>query len=340
MPLDKMSAADEAKKRLAGSEPSDHWALLMAYEGWRQAKASGGEWRFCRANYLSATTLAMAHDFRKQFLDLLKDAQLVSEAADVNQRAGCWGVVKAALCAGLYPNLIRVDFKKNRCSYFTKENGNVKLHPASVNSKERHWDRRWLMYHEKIKTPGGVVVYDTTELAPLAVLLNGQRTPRSHASETKPLLRISPEQVRAPRAGYCIAGVEDWVYYEIPEAGAALIESLRFQLDFCVDKLMFADAHRTEEIEQFIKCVCEALSHADDEGDGSYMQSVSTVGDEAEDDEDEDLATEPNSDIQASQDRSRRQISEYETARDEWHSESSRRGRGRGHGHSHRGRRR
>jgi hypothetical protein len=33
---------------------------------------------------------------------------------------------------------------------------------------------RWLMYFEKVKTAGGLFVYDTSEVNPLAMLLLGE----------------------------------------------------------------------------------------------------------------------------------------------------------------------
>ena len=48
-----------------------------------------------------------------------------------------WSVVVAALCAGLYPNICRLDvgggkFKKG--AYYTKDHGKLEPHPSSVNA--------------------------------------------------------------------------------------------------------------------------------------------------------------------------------------------------------------
>ena len=93
-------------------------------------------------------------DVREQYLDLLKDAGLldVSHATDegsggggaarrpggrfavggrhLNRNSGSWPAVKACLVAGLYPNLARLDMKRNRASFYIKDIGVVKPHPG------------------------------------------------------------------------------------------------------------------------------------------------------------------------------------------------------------------
>lgn len=76
-------------------------------------------------------------------------------------------MVKACLAAGLYPNLVRVDAGRKRSKFFTREHGMLKLHPSSVNAAEQgmnYWEHKWLVYFDKVKTQGGLFVYDTTEV--------------------------------------------------------------------------------------------------------------------------------------------------------------------------------
>ena len=85
---------------------------------------------------------------RPQFFTLLQDAGVLpsptrENIADMNLFSGCWGTVKAACCAGLMPNLVRIDFGRSRGErtgkMYTKEHGAIKAHPSSVNDKERRW---------------------------------------------------------------------------------------------------------------------------------------------------------------------------------------------------------
>ena len=75
----------------------------------------------------------MVQRMRTQFVELLRGAGLLDHD-DAMQRANRhsseWPVVKACLAAGLYPNLVRVDAKPKRSTFFTIEHGNLKLHPG------------------------------------------------------------------------------------------------------------------------------------------------------------------------------------------------------------------
>jgi len=128
---------------------------------------------------------------REQYAELLKDADLIAPSryssfsssrpsVDTfeDRHAHSWQVVNACLVAGLYPNLVRIDPRKRSSKFVSKhsETGIVKLHPSSVNSKEwgsDYWTHRWAVYFEKVKTEGGVFVYDTTEVSPLPLLIFG-----------------------------------------------------------------------------------------------------------------------------------------------------------------------
>ena len=53
--------------------PSDHIALLSAFNQWQAAKQQRNERDFCWQNFLSAPTMQMISDMRGQFVDLLSD---------------------------------------------------------------------------------------------------------------------------------------------------------------------------------------------------------------------------------------------------------------------------
>mmetsp|Transcript_34477 Transcript_34477/g.55926 ORF Transcript_34477/g.55926 Transcript_34477/m.55926 type:complete len:354 (-) Transcript_34477:32-1093(-) len=136
--------------------------------------------------------MRMIEQMREQYAELLKDADLIDPSRfssfssslrpriDVfeDRHAHSWQVVHACLVAGLYPNMVRIDPRKRSSKFVSKhsETGLVKLHPSSVNSKEwgsEYWTHRWAVYFEKVKTEGGVFIYDTTEVSPLPLLIFG-----------------------------------------------------------------------------------------------------------------------------------------------------------------------
>ena len=193
MPMEHKDKADRAKRSFAKGEPSDHRAVLEAYNDWLYAESNGRSRDFCWQNFLSEQTLRMVRDMREQFRELLMDSGLVLQRNnnqksknnnnnknyrnydDMDDVSNEWGIVKAVLVAGLYPNLIRVDpgRHKFKTAFLTKSNGKVTPHPGSVNSAHNNWEHRWLVYYDKQRTVGGIFVYDTTEVSPLPILLFG-----------------------------------------------------------------------------------------------------------------------------------------------------------------------
>lgn len=107
-------AAILARKEFAAGTYSDHMAVLRAFQSWQQARANGWEKAFCEKNFVSAAVMEIVVGMRTQLLGQLRASGFVKargpgDIRDLNSNSESWAVVKAALTAGLYPNLIRVD---------------------------------------------------------------------------------------------------------------------------------------------------------------------------------------------------------------------------------------
>ena len=66
-------------------------------------------------------------------------------------------LIKAVLCAGLYPNVAKMEFKMKPGvppRLYTQEDGKVAFHPKSVNSKEDRFPAKFLIYNTKVKSTG------------------------------------------------------------------------------------------------------------------------------------------------------------------------------------------
>ncbi|CAN0384153.1 unnamed protein product, partial [Ectocarpus sp. 12 AP-2014] len=172
MPMSKKEEADQAKRRFAQGEPSDHLCLYNAYEAWRMCPRRDQQ-EFCHVNFLSPSALRTASDVRGQFQTLLRDAGLIprdrEQLAELNRHSEMpkyWPVVRAAMCSGLYPNLVRVDYGKKKFKLLSADHSTLNPHPSSVTSEGNPFNRRWAYYHEMCRTPGGLFIYDLTEAAP------------------------------------------------------------------------------------------------------------------------------------------------------------------------------
>ncbi|CAB1116381.1 unnamed protein product [Ectocarpus sp. CCAP 1310/34] len=119
--------ADEARRAFALAL-SDHLTLLKAYDGWRLARGCGSraEREYLRDHFLSRQTLVMVEDMRRQFRGLLRDIGFIESGGSrggnrhsrgshsghpqqqehsSNVNGGNIQLIKAVVCAGLYPNV-------------------------------------------------------------------------------------------------------------------------------------------------------------------------------------------------------------------------------------------
>ena len=166
LPLEKKHQADAARRALAADTRSDHVPLVRAFEGWKRARREGGHGRgreFCRVNFLAHNTLELMADMRRQFWDLLEGIGFVGGGdggsgrgamdeprASHNRHAHDVGLLRAVICAGMFPNLVCVRRRGKRCEFKTHEDGKVDLHPSSVNARfGQTFPFSWLVYRER-----------------------------------------------------------------------------------------------------------------------------------------------------------------------------------------------
>ncbi|NXE12881.1 YTDC2 helicase, partial [Lophotis ruficrista] len=134
-------AAMLCRKRFTAGTFSDHMALLRAFQAWQKARSDGWERAFCEKNFLSQATMEIIVGMRTQLLGQLRASGFVrarggADIRDVNTNSENWAVVKAALVAGMYPNLVHVD-RENLVLTGPKEK-KVRFHPTSVLSQPQN----------------------------------------------------------------------------------------------------------------------------------------------------------------------------------------------------------
>ncbi|CAM6110806.1 unnamed protein product [Calypogeia fissa] len=213
LPIDRKEDADEARRHFAGDHQSDHIALLRAYDSWQSAKRDGWERKFCWENYLSSSTLQMMEDMRRQFLDLISDIGFVSksQSQENNLYSGDMDMVKAVLCAGLFPSVVQCKQRGKRTAFFTKEDGKVEPHPASVNARVNLFSDPWLVYSDKVKTTG-IYIRQSTNLSDYALLMFGGS--------------LSPS-----KDGRGVEMLEGYLQFSAAPKTIQLVQELRKQLD-------------------------------------------------------------------------------------------------------------
>ncbi|GAB2229700.1 hypothetical protein Droror1_Dr00013952 [Drosera rotundifolia] len=191
---------------------SDHIVMMVAYRKWEkilQEKGRTAAQRFCGSYWLSSSVMYMIRDMRIQFGTLLADIGLIHLPRDhqfiskKNQNLDQWfsdasqpfnkyaqdsAVLKAVLCAGLYPNVAAKaegiyapalgNFKQllqsATRSYPSWYDGRreVRIHPSSVNSGTKAFQYPFVVFLEKVETHK-VFLRDTSVISPYSLLLFG-----------------------------------------------------------------------------------------------------------------------------------------------------------------------
>ncbi len=179
IPLGKEEMVDKIRRKLAGNSRSDHLLMANVMLQWEHHSRNGTTRSFCQENFLSDNTLKMLHNHKQQFAQHLFNMSFVRSSntkdPDSNRNSDNEALVRAVICAGLYPNVAMVKkvVKGQAVMLRTHQEGSVELHPKSVNSKVDHFKYQWLVFHLKMKS-GKVHLYDSSMVSPLSLVLFGQ----------------------------------------------------------------------------------------------------------------------------------------------------------------------
>ncbi|CAE1330762.1 YTHDC2 [Acanthosepion pharaonis] len=177
-------AASLSRKNFAANTFSDHMALLRAFQAWQKARTEGWEKAFCEKNFLSSASMEMIVGMRAQLLGQLRASGFVrarggGDIRDLNVNSEKWCVVKAALCAGLYPNIIRVDRAVGQLS--AAKETKVRIHNLSVlspnpsvgsrNKNISYFPSEWIVYEEMSRNNRLASVRCCTMISPITIAL-------------------------------------------------------------------------------------------------------------------------------------------------------------------------
>ncbi|XP_046674057.1 ATP-dependent DNA/RNA helicase DHX36-like isoform X2 [Homalodisca vitripennis] len=274
VPIEEEKAFFRKKKELAMGTKSDHLVLAEALTRWEAENQTNGGWRFTREYYLSPNTLSMLKDMKKQFAHHLHDMRFLSTSyvkdRESNRNSHNIGLIKAIICAGLYPNVAIVkNVKKTkkgdiRQKIFTPEDGPVSLHIRSINSNEPFFEGRFLVYHLKMKT-SKVFLHDTTMVFALALIFFGHNF-ELFKENGMVVIELSPK-----------------IRFTCATSTALLVKELRQRLDQLLEYKVahpgVTDWDQSSDEGKLLRAIAELISHED--------EKLSMV-DESDEDEDED----------------------------------------------------
>ncbi|CAK9007538.1 ATP-dependent RNA helicase DHX29 (DEAH box protein 29) (Nucleic acid helicase DDXx) [Durusdinium trenchii] len=194
-PASRQAEAAQAQKRFL-HDASDLLTLHNVFDAWR---ASGFASSFCRKAYLSYRSMQEIRKTRKDLFGVLQRTGFVRhadfDALDkggkdsplLNAHGSNDSLLCSILCSGLYPNLARVVCKPHgQPTYFSRTPGSnheevVFLVKKSVNAgcSAPPWlsintaHDTWVTFVTKLKTGPRVMLYDSTFVPELALVLFG-----------------------------------------------------------------------------------------------------------------------------------------------------------------------
>nr|CAD7588004.1 unnamed protein product [Timema genevievae] len=274
-------SANLVKKKLSSGSFSDHMTLLRAFQMWQQARSNGWERAFCDKHFVSAATMEMVVGMRTQLLGQLRALGFVrargcGDIRDLNTNSENWAVVKAALCAGTYPNLMRVD--REHTQLRTQKEFRVNFHPSSVlrecpksprtsvasahNTSVENLPSDWLLYEEMSRTGRFCHARCCTLVSPItvAVFAGPTRLPIDAVNAAETVVRgdravetESDSEVEERLDGEnTMMKLDDWVVFRVDAEGSHLALHLRQKWNSLFLRRMRAPSKPWSQVDEMV----------------------------------------------------------------------------------------
>uniref|UniRef100_A0A8C3GHP6 3'-5' RNA helicase YTHDC2 n=1 Tax=Cairina moschata TaxID=8855 RepID=A0A8C3GHP6_CAIMO len=296
-------AALLCRKRLTAGTFSDHMALLRAFQAWQKARSDGWERTFCEKNFLSQATMEIIIGMRTQLLGQLRASGFVrarggADIRDVNTNSENWAVVKAALVAGMYPNLVHVD-RGNLVLTGPKEK-KVRFHPTSVLNQTQYkkippvngqaaavqaLPTDWLIYDEMTRAHriANIRCCSVVTSVTVALFCGPARLPRNALQEPSSLRgdgvsneNSDSELEDEANSNSALLKLDEWLHLKLGSEVACLLLQLRQKWHSLFLRRMRAPSKPWSQIDEtIIKAIITVLST---EEQAAGLQQPSGIG--------------------------------------------------------------
>uniref|UniRef100_A0A8C3JW07 3'-5' RNA helicase YTHDC2 n=1 Tax=Calidris pygmaea TaxID=425635 RepID=A0A8C3JW07_9CHAR len=296
-------AAMLCRKRFTAGTFSDHMALLRAFQAWQKARSDGWERAFCEKNFLSQATMEIIIGMRTQLLGQLRASGFVrarggADIRDVNTNSENWAVVKAALVAGMYPNLVHVD-RENMVLTGPKEK-KVRFHPTSVLSQPQYrkippangqaaavqaLPTDWLIYDEMTRAHRIANIRCCSVVTPVTVALfcgparlpsNTLQEPSSFRGDGISNDNSDSEMEDKTTADLALLKLDEWLHLRLDPEAAALLLQLRLKWHSLFLRRMRAPFKPWSQVDETTVRAVIAVLSAEEQSAG--LQQPSGIG--------------------------------------------------------------
>uniref|UniRef100_A0A8C9NPJ3 3'-5' RNA helicase YTHDC2 n=1 Tax=Serinus canaria TaxID=9135 RepID=A0A8C9NPJ3_SERCA len=296
-------AAMLCRKRFAAGTFSDHMALLRAFQAWQKARSDGWERAFCEKNFLSQATMEIIVGMRTQLLGQLRASGFVrarggADIRDVNTNSENWAVIKAALVAGMYPNLVHVD-RESLVLTEPKEK-KVRFHPTSVLGQSQYkkiapangqasaiqaLPTDWLIYDEMMRAHKTANIRCCSVVTPVTVsLFCGPARLPSNALQPSSSFRgggvsndsSDSEMEDKTTANLALLKLDEWLHLKLDPEAAGMLLQLRQKWHSLFLRRMRAPSKPWSQVDETTVRAITAVLSAEEQSAG--LQQPSGIG--------------------------------------------------------------
>ncbi|XP_044758152.1 ATP-dependent DNA/RNA helicase DHX36 [Coccinella septempunctata] len=177
LPLGKEKIADKKRKEFANGCQSDHLFMDKLISTFESLSASERK-KFCWEYFLSWSTMTQLVKLKKDFMENLRQLSFVPSAKPNCRECNCNSenvdLIRAVVCAGLYPNIAITSSKGKRRPFSILRlinNRKVDFHPKSVLANE-HVNSPLIIYYNLVKS-SNMYIHDATPVDPFHIIFFG-----------------------------------------------------------------------------------------------------------------------------------------------------------------------
>lgn len=250
-------AVAKAKQKAFSDPDSDMMTYCNVWNAYSKAcstSSSAGR-TFCQKNYLNHVSLREIGSSRKQFVDLLSAIGFLKRGCDgithekklalssFNRQSKKLELVHAIVCAGLYPNIARLDHEGSGYALWHKDE-RLHFNASSVNASKKCFlsNEKWVVFDEKFGTAKRTSVSATAFVHPLALILFGTNVIVKHTER--------------------LVIVDDWIQIAMAAQTSVMLREIKKQLSSVLEKMIVGtNTKETGDIEvEMIEGLCKILA--------------------------------------------------------------------------------
>ncbi|XP_015788872.1 probable ATP-dependent RNA helicase YTHDC2 [Tetranychus urticae] len=276
-------AAVKAKAKLASETYSDHMVLLRVFQAWQKARQDGFEYEFANANFVRSATMEMIAGTRAQLLGQLRASGFIrargpGDIRDLNINSDHWGVIKAALCAGAYPNILKVDLSKK--NLISNKDSSIRFHPSSVlietseNRPKNHvkllesLPSEWLIFDSLSRIGFKSYARYCTLISPLTVALfagtsKSDNVVESITSKKSNRKKSSSRDLEREQSGDQILKIDDWILFRLKASDSNIVRLRKKWHSLFLRRISSPNKPSTNSDDHIIKTLVDLITQAE-----------------------------------------------------------------------------